>query len=284
MFGVGTSVDLLKIRERLTDYRAVGIGLGFQMVLLPLFALVIAIVAPMSPEFKIGLFIVALCPGGTTSNFISYLLKLDTALSLSLTSINSILILFTIPFLSSWALQTFSALPTEISFSVLSTFWQVLLILIIPALVGATCRTRYPAYVEAFDSTLKIISSLLLAIVFAVKFLAPSESGGSEISQADIKSLLPFCLLLHLGSMVVSFLFSKKWLSQSAAATIGVEVGLQNTGLAILVTGTFIGSNEMTKPALVFAMFSFFTTLLFAWLARGYKTPSVNNLPLNTPL
>jgi BASS family bile acid:Na+ symporter len=50
--------------------------------------------------------------------------------------------------------------------------------------------------------------------------------------------------------------------------TIGIEVGLQNTTLALLVTGTMIGNNDMTKPVLVFALFSFFTTTAFAFIAR----------------
>lgn len=268
MFGVGTSVDLPKIKERLVDHYAIGIGLGLQMVFLPFVAFMIAIVAPISPEFKIGIFIVALCPGGTTSNFISYLLKLDTALSLSLTSINSILILVTVPVLSNWAVQTFTSTEVEVIVSVLPTFWRVLFILIIPALIGATYKTLFPKRANAIDGVLRIVNCLLLCSVFIVKFLAPSEQGGSGINQQDILTLLPYCLFLHFVTMGASYFISKKWLNQSASSTIGIEVGLQNTALAILIAGTIIGNNEMTKPALVFALFSFFTTLTFGFMTR----------------
>ena len=76
---------------------------------------------------------------------------------------------------------------------------------------------------------------------------------------------------LHFLSMVLSYYISKGMLKRhEACVTIGVEVGLQNTTLTLLITTTILGSEEMAKPALVYAIFSFFTTFAFAFLTKRF--------------
>ncbi len=268
MFGIGSSVKLDDFKVLFKSKKVVGVGLSLQMIFLPIFAFLIAYSSGISPEFKVGLFIVAICPGGTTSNFISYIVKADVALSIALTSINSVLILVTIPLLSKFAIMAFLGNGADVEISVVSTFYKVIVILFIPAISGVMFNEKFESISKKIQKTLKYINTILLAIVFAIKFFAGNSFGGSGIQLSEIFELLPFCLLLHVGSMILSYLLALKLnISNFRATTIGIEVGLQNTTLALLVTGTLIGNNEMTKPALVYAIFSFFTTLIFAALA-----------------
>ncbi len=268
MFGIGTSIKLDDFKTTFKKKKPLIIGLFLQMIALPLFAVSIAIFSNLSPELKVGLFIVSICPGGTTSNFISYIINADIALSIALTTINSILILLTIPLLSSLALDFFLGNQTIIELSINDTFSQVFFILILPAILGISLNHKFPKFLTKVQKPLKLINTLLLGTVFGIKLLAAEESGGSGITQNEVNQLLPYCLLLHFGAMLISFLFSKKiGIDQLKAITIGIEVGLQNTTLAILVTGTLIGNNQMTNPALVVAMFTFFSTLGFALIA-----------------
>jgi BASS family bile acid:Na+ symporter len=123
-----------------------------------------------------------------------------------------------------------------------------------------------------------------LACVFGIKFLADQSSGGSGISGTEILSLLPLILLAHLISVFFSYFSARSsvQLDNLKATTISIEVGLQNTTLALLITNNILQNNEMTKPALVYALFSFFTTLLFAYLFQRYgekilkRRPSTN--------
>lgn len=265
MFGIGSSLRFKNFTTMFREKKPFMNGLTLQMVFLPLFAILIATFSDLSPELKVGFFIVSICPGGTTSNFISYIVNADVALSIALTCINSILILITIPLLTDFAIENFIGKNTIAGISIIHTFFQVLFILLIPAILGVVFNETLHPVSKKIQKPLKFINTILLGLVFGIKFFADSGAGGSGISQTDIINLLPYCLLLHFGSMIFSYIMSRKLsINKIKSTTIGIEVGLQNTALALLVTGTLIGNNEMTKPALVFAIFSFFTTLFFA--------------------
>jgi len=271
MFGIGTTLKIRDFRRTFVIPRALILGLIFQIIWLPILAFWIAWGAPLSPELKVGLILIAICPGGSTSNFITYLVKADVPLSLSLTGINSFVILLTVPLLSNLAIDVFMVDPTRYHITLMSTFVQVFLVVFIPVILGIFFKYKYDATARAIRGPLKYINVALLALVFGIKFLAGEESGGSGITTAEFMALLPTTFLLHMGAMVVSFFVAIIVLNKSVqATTIGIEAGLQNTTLALLLAGTIIVNNEMTKPALVYATFSFFTTLIFAWLSARY--------------
>ena len=118
---------------------------------------------------------------------------------------------------------------------------------------------------------LKYASVILLFTIFAIKFWAPSSQGGSGIVWTEVWEILPIAVAMHFLAMVLSYYLAKGMLSNhNACVTIGVEVGLQNTTLALLITSTLLGSEEMAKPALVYAIFSFFTTYSFAYLTKRF--------------
>ena len=267
-FAIGSSLRFADFENIFRKSKPLYLGLFLQMVFLPICAFIIAAVADLSPAEKVGLIIVAICPGGTTSNFISYLIKADTALAVALTSINSLLILVSIPVLSNWAVAAFMGGHTEVSLPILNTVWEVTKIVIIPATLGLLFNRYFPNIAHHIKFPLKVINTLLLGVVFLIKFFAGEESGGSGISVDEIIRLLPTTLLMHLSSMILSYFIALKFfkLSGIQSTTISIEVGLQNTVLAIFVAGTLMHNAPMTKPALVYAMFSFFTTLAFAFI------------------
>jgi BASS family bile acid:Na+ symporter len=287
MFGIGSSLKFKHFKSLFKRTKPIITGLSFQMIFLPIFAFLLVAFSNLSPELKIGLFIVSICPGGTTSNFISYIVKADVELSVTLTSINSILILFTIPLLSNLAISSFHGDTLVGNITIYNTFLHVLFILLVPAVLGIWFKEKFNNLSLKIQRPLKILNTLLIALVFGIKFFAGTSSGGSGISQVEVFKILPYALVLHFGTMLTSYFLAKKIsINNLQSTTIGIEVGLQNTTLALLVTGTLIGNNEMTKPALVYAIFSFFTTLIFALVARNikflriYKRKLKNN---NTP-
>ena len=276
-FGISASLTKGDFKKVVQSPKSISIGLALQLIFLPLLAFFIVSITDLPPEWKLGIFIVAICPGGATSNFISYLAKTDVALSISLTTINSFVILLTVPLLVSFGLEYFGFESGEFHFRVIQTAEQMLMIVIIPVILGVAFNEKFPNTSKKIQIPLKYINTLLLAIVFGIKFFATPKDGGSGITYSIIMSLLPASLLLHLISMFSSFFISRGFnLSNIKATTIGIEVGLQNTILALLITATLIGSDKMSQPAMVFAIFSFFTTLAFAFLMRNrYKTEKV---------
>ena len=270
MFGVGTSLELSDFKEIAARPKLVALGLSLQMLFLPAVAFLVCLALPISNTWKLGIIILSLCPGGATSNFISYLLELKTALSISLTAINSLLILVTIPVGVNLGAEVFMHTSASFSLSVTETSVNVLLIVLLPVSLGLLFHRRFPELSARIKQPVKVVTTLLLAAVFAVKFFGSEESGGSQINWADIATLAPVMLGFHLVTMFMSYWSANRIVKDSPydAITIGIEVGLQNTTLALLVATVMIGDEQMAEPTLVYAMFSFFTTLGFGYLSK----------------
>lgn len=277
MFGVGTSLDKNDFKRIVRHPKTIGLGLGLQMLFLPALAFLIAVLLPIKPEWKLGLVILSLCPGGATSNFITYLLDLRTALSISLTSVNSVFILFTIPIGADLASAFFFGRHSEMDLSFADTIGNVIFVILLPAALGLLFHHRFPKTSTRLKTPVKAITTTLLALVFGIKFFAGEQSGGGDVSWADIRILLPITLAFHALAMIISYRLAVRMKREPlSAVTIGIEVGLQNTTLALLVSSIIMSSNEIAKPTLVYAIFSFFTTIAFGYLAKR-RHPKVNS-------
>ncbi len=271
MFTIGSSLKPGQFWQIAKRPKAVALGLILQMLFLPLLAFALVDITNLPPEFKVGLMILSFCPGGTTANLVSYLVDADVALSIYLTSINSFLILVTIPTFTYLSLIRFTGTGDHINLPVGITILQVVLIILLPVVLGMQVRRFFPKLIIILEKPLKYTSIILLAGVFTIKFLAPSTQGGSGIVWEEIKDLLPVTLFIHLLVMFLSYYLAKGFLSNhKACITIGIEVGLQNTTLALLITSTILGNEQMAKPAMVYALFSFFTTFIYAWVNKKF--------------
>jgi BASS family bile acid:Na+ symporter len=137
-------------------------------------------------------------------------------------------------------------------------------------------RWNFSSSARKMEKYLNVVLPVLLLIVFAFKFLAGSESGGTSMTTEDIRMLSGWVVLLNILSMIVGFVsgwFVK--LDFKNRITIAVEVGLHNTALALLIAGDKLNNHLMEKPALVYALFSFVITFLVAWTIT-----KLNNLRL----
>ncbi len=265
MLGVGMSIDASNFRAVFQRPRAFFIGLFSQMVSLPVFAFSMVYFLPISPEFKIGIIILSLCPGGNMSNYISYLTKSNTALAISLTTINGLLTVFTIPLISNRASEIFLGHEEYFTLPFIATAIEIFQLILIPAAIGVTIRHFRHHLIEKLEKPVKWTTYVLLAIMFGMLFFGEEAQGGLKLTFKDIYTILPFTLALNLFGMLFGYYFSR-WnkLSWRNGITISIETGLQNTALALLVTGTLLNNSEMAKPALIYAAFSFWTTLGFA--------------------
>jgi len=262
MFGLGMSLKRSDFRELFHQPKALSIGLFSQMILLPMMAVVWVMFSELIPEFKIGVLILSICPGGITSNLVSYFVKGNVALSVSLTVINSLLTLFSIPILVNIFLNYFDVSNGGlVHLPVLDTMFSIFTITILPASVGMFLRDRLGKKILQIQKYINIVLPVLLFIVFGIKFLGSNQNGGTGISINEIIKLTPIVIGLNVSAMllgvVVATIFN---LSFKNRVTIAVEVGLHNTALALIVAGEKLGITAMEKPALVYAMYSFFIT------------------------
>lgn len=270
--GIGLSLTLNDFKHVFVQPKAILLALFSQMIALPLIAFFISWFAPLSPEFKMGLIILAATPGGATSGFIIYLLKADIALSVSLTAINSFLTLISIPIVVTLGLQTFMLTSVSIELPIFHTLMQILVAIIFPTLIGITIRHFIGKLAIKYEHRVKILMVIFLLIVFLIKIFASKNNGGVDFQLNDFKEILPFALLFNFCCLLSGYLFLKiQSQSHKVSLTASIENSVHNAPLAILVASTILQNSEMTKPILIYALFSFWTALIFGFLANKYK-------------
>jgi len=267
MMGIGLSITTSDLRNIVAEPRNLVVGLASQLILLPVIAFLIAAFSNIRPEFKVGLIIISACPGGVTSNLVNYIIRGNVALCVSITVVNGILTLITIPLIVRLALHVYMGEDTEIVLPVLDTILKIFMITVIPASIGIYIRRKREELVLKIQNPLRIILPLLLLSVYAgVVFL---EGNGEAGLDSHFFRLIPYALMLNFFSMTAGLLVPRFFrLTKQNQYTIAVEVGLQNSTLAIFVASTLLGSQEMALVAVVYGSFSFFTTMLFGYLAR----------------
>ena len=273
--GMGLSLTDRDFSNIFIQPKAVIVGLCCQMVLLPVIAWLIARSIHIHPLFKVGLMIIAACPGGATSNLITYLLRGNVALSISMTAINSMITLVTIPLVVSLSLDAFLQEDTAIKMNVSETILKVFLITLLPAFAGTRLRKHFPEFSVGLEKPLRIVLPLLLLLVYGgVIFI---DQGTGEATRTDFIRIFPYALLLNflaMGSgLLIARLMQLRVINQF---TISIEVGLQNSALAIFVAATLLKSNEMALVPVVYGSFTFFSTLLFGWFVKRLRwTPRI---------
>lgn len=279
MLGVGSSLTLRDVKNVFRYPRELFLGLGLQLLALPVIAFLLVEWSGLSPALKVGVVVLAACPGGSTSNFISYLVRAKTALSISLTTVNSIITLFSIPLVVNLALMRYLATTGQVSLPFFQTILNIFVVVLLPAALGMLLRRYHKEAADKLENPIKAVSLVLLAAMFAIKFFADQAAGGAGLTLGTAFEVLPFVLGLHILGLAVGFFSARKaGFSDDASVTLGIEVGLQNTTLAILVASALLDSPAVTRPALVYAVFSFVTTALFGWgmkrvLARRHHLP-----------
>jgi bile acid:Na+ symporter, BASS family len=270
MLGVGLSLTVNDFKNILIFPKAIITGLSTQIVIIPIIAFIIASLSEISPEQKVGIVLVSTCASGASSNLITHLVKGNVALAISMTTTNSFLTLITLPFIVNIALHYYLHSSTEIVLPYFETILQIFMVTLFPASVGVLIRRLSIKFAQNMEKPLKIILPAVLFGVFAIKFLASKKHGGSGITSDELFTLFPSMLILNILAMLTGYLVAKLVrLNYRNQYTIAIEVGLHNTALALLVSGTIIRSTEMEKPALVYALFTIFSALLFVFAVKG---------------
>lgn len=269
LLSVGLSLrkkDFIKLKDH---PRILFMGMFLQLIVLPLIAFSVATVWNLSPAFKAGIIILSATPGGMSSNFVSYILKANTALAVSLTIANSLVTMFTVPFIVNIGLSFFYGSVELYALPFWETAGRIFIIVLIPVSLGVAYRAYHPSHARRLQLGFRWTSMILLAGVFIIKAFAPVDSGGSALTIAEVASILPASLTVNFLALATGWFVGRLMgYSRNDQLTMGVEIGIQNTSLAFLIAATLIGNEDMLKPALIYATFSFFTALLYGLLLK----------------
>jgi BASS family bile acid:Na+ symporter len=270
MFGIGITLQFKDFVRVLVHPKAILTGLGCQLILLPALALLLATVWPLESVYQMGLVLVAACPGGTASNLVTHMLQGRVALSVSLTSFNSFLIPFTIPLIVNIASGLYLKESKEISLEFWNTISELLYTVLAPVVVGVLFNQYFPKLAAKAKKPLKFLLPGILFAVFAyVLFFGDSE--GSPDSAQQYMHLVWPALAMNLVTIIIGFLMAGLMnIDKKGRFTIGIEMGLQNSALAIFIATDLLDNQKMAMMAIIYASFTFFTTLGTAWLLKKY--------------
>ncbi|ANB17786.1 bile acid:sodium symporter family protein [Dokdonella koreensis] len=260
--GLGLTIDDFK---RVARYpRAVLIGLVLQIGVLPWAAFALALLFKLPPELAVGLMLLAASPGGATANIYSHLARGDVALNITLTAVNSVLCLLTLPIILNLALEYFLGAGQYVPPPV-QKIVEVAVIILLPVAIGMLVRSRAPAFAERMEKPIRLLSVLVLALLIVAAVAGEWQTLLSFFAAVGVA-----CLLFNLVSMGSGYLAPLALkLPRRQATAIAMEIGIHNGTLAIYIALNVLGNATMSIPAALYSLMMFLTAGVFAfWLNR----------------
>jgi BASS family bile acid:Na+ symporter len=263
MLGMGLSLVIDDFRRIVTYPKAMCIGIGCQLLLLPVVGLcILSMFRLESPELAVGLMLLTFCPGGAMSNLMTYLAKGDIALSISLTAVVSMVTPFTIPIMTGLSMDAFMSDDATIQFPIAKTILSLMGVVILPAVIGMAIRHKWVALAKRAEAPVKVLSVIFLFGIIAALVIKNRAQLPYYLSEVG-----PPALVLNVTTMLLGYLVARATrLNRAQQATIGIEVGIQNGAMAIMVAGTLLENAAMTIPAAVYSLIMFVTGGIFGWL------------------
>jgi len=264
MFGLGLGLTGEDFRRVARYPRAVLIGLALQILILPWAAFALALGFGLPAELAVGLMLLAASPGGATANIYSHLARGDVALNITLTAINSLLCLLTLPLILNLSLEYFLGAGQYVPPPTRKVI-EVALIIVLPVLIGMFVRARAPGFATRAEKPLRLLSVLVLALLVAA---AVAQEWDTLLSYFAVVGLA--CLLFNLVSMGVGYAAPLALrLPRRQAIAIAMEIGIHNGTLAIFIALNVLQNATMSVPAAVYSLLMFVTAAVFAvWVAR----------------
>ena len=260
MFSLGLGLSLNDFTRVFFKPRDFLIGLFFQIIVLPIVAIIIVLIWPLTPELAIGVMILAAAPGGVTSNVLTSYAKGNIALSISLTAINSILCVITVPIILIISLSILGYGSLNEGQSLFSVAIQMFLIVTVPVILGVLLSSL----LASFEKISKNISIVLFALVLLGAIISQRENVVSYFAQAGL-----VMLILNIIMMIIVYYLSKLFKANKETFRCWLmEVGLQNGTLAIVVANTFFASTVYLIPAAIYSLIMYATALPLIYFLR----------------
>ena len=279
MMGMGLSLVFADFKRVLNYPKAVAIGLTNQLLLLPIIGFALANIMPLEPEYAVGVMLLVLCPGGTTSNMFTHLAKGDVALSVTMTAVASLITVFTIPIVLNLSLVHFMGQGNEFNLPIIATMFSLMKLTIIPIALGMIIKAYYPKFANSTQIHVSRFGILFLTLL--IIFLTYIQQ---DIVIPALIATGPVSLLLNLSTMALGY-YSSKWLGLTNAqrTSITIEVGLQNSTLSMFMALTLLANYKMSFTPAIYTLIMLFTAGILVKLLR-VKFKSSHEKSSDTPL
>lgn len=264
MLGLGLSLQIADFKRVVSYPRAVMVGLAAQMLILPAICLGIAHAFALPPELAVGLMLLAASPGGATANLFSHLAKGDVALNITLTAVNSLLSLVTMPLIVGLSMQHFMGTEKAIPLQ-FDKILSVVAVILVPVVIGMLVRSKRPDLARRLDKPVRIVSAVFLLLVIAAAVFKQRGELGEQFAEVGLAALA-----FNLASLAVGYFLPRVFgVMRKQAVAIGMEIGIHNGTLAIALALTVLENQRMSTPPAIYSLIMFFTAGAFgAWMAH----------------
>lgn len=236
----------LKIEDFKAVYKkkiSILVGIGIQFIMMPLLAFVISKIFNLSLELTAGMMLVGTAAGGTASNVMTYLAKGDLALSVLMTSFSTFFSIFLTPFL------TWIYLGQKIEVPVINMIFSLIQVILVPISFGVSINYYFKNFKSKIDNYLPLVSMFCIVLIIAIVV---------ALNQQNIQTvgfILLFAVIIHNVLGLASGYFITKYLGydEKTARTIGIEVGMQNSGLSVVLALKYFSSLS-ALPGAIFSV------------------------------
>lgn len=269
MLGLGLSLSVADFKRVAQYPKAMTVALVCQMVLLPVICFLLVKFSGLNPALSVGLMLLAASPGGATANLYSHLSRGDVALNISLTAINSVLTLFTLPLIVNFSLDYFMDSGQYVPMQFKKVI-EVFAIVLVPVTLGMIIKNRLPNFAARMDKPVKIASALILVIIIVSVTIREKQILVDYFAQLGVPVLLFNILSMASGYFIPRLLSIEK----KQAIAIGMEIGIHNGTLAIYIALSVLNNSVMSVPPAIYSLLMFFTAAIFGYLVNVKRADS----------
>ncbi|ODU00994.1 MAG: bile acid:sodium symporter [Pseudonocardia sp. SCN 72-86] len=269
MFGLGLSLTVADFARVLTAPRAVLVTLICQMIVLPLIVFGLVVAFRIGPDLAIGMMVLVVSPGGATANVFSHLARADVALNVTVTAVNSVLAMITLPFVVVFSVQFFAGTEASIGLQ-LDKLVQVVAIVLVPVALGMIVRWRWPAFAERMERPVRIaaVVAVFLAIIAAILQQLDQFLDG-------LVAIGLLCLLVSVLSLTIGYTVPRlARIEHRQAVAAAMEIGIHNAVLAITVLVTVLDNPAAALAPAMYGVLMYIPAAIFVRLVVRGRVPT----------
>lgn len=272
MFGMGMTLNIEDFKIVLKRPLDILKGTLAQYTIMPLLALALSMMFGLEEALMVGVVLVGTCPGGTSSNVISYMAGGDVALSVAMTTVSTLLAPILTPAI------TYMLIRQSVTFSPIGMFTSIVQVVILPIALGLLLKSIIKDKADVLEDYLPAVSSIAIACIVG------GVIGGNRERILASLGLIVVVVVLHniLGYLIGLGIGRLTGMDRRKSITIAVEVGMQNSGLATsLAASQFAAMPLAAVPGALFSAWHNVSGAVFAWIAKSIESrepnPQVNS-------
>ncbi|MFC5478813.1 bile acid:sodium symporter family protein [Massilia suwonensis] len=270
MFGLGLSLTVGDFRRLLGHPKPVLLALVLQALVLPAVCYGLIVALDVSPVYAVGLMLLAASPGGVSANLYSHLFGGNVAMNISLTAINTVLSIVSLPLIGNFAINTFARTGQVVPMQTGKVI-EVIVIVLVPVLIGMFVKSRAPGFAARSEKPMKIFSMVVLAALALIAMAKEWNALSTSFASIGLAVIAFNALSLGLGYYVPRMM----GLDKPNAIAIGYEIGIHNSTLAIFVAVSVLGDFQLMVPAAIYSASMYVLATAFGFLVLGRQPAAV---------